>query len=197
MFKTAGVLNGDVLEQKEGCCQTFNSQRAALFVEWCNSTMRWKVGKGKFHFASLLGDEVEPQQFFDEFTKNSCANMVEILNMLKGLEIESDVILSVQEKTPVIKQGDNTTTANPDGSVKNKDPTSESVDTINNTAIKKVDPGNQTFNNQKHDSGNQTTNSTNEASGMTDSTLSSIKNASSTDDTAINDLPLQEVFYDK
>jgi len=194
MFKTAGVLNGDVLEQKEGCCQTFNSQRAALFVEWCNSTMRWRVGKGKFHFVSLLGDEVEPKQFFDEFTKNSCANMEEILNMLKGLDMDTDVILSVQEKTPVIKQGDNTTTANPDGSVKNKDPTSESVDTINNNTIIKKDPGHQTNTNQTKDPGNRTTKKTNDESALTGSTPPSIENANSTDGTAIKDLPLQEVF---
>lgn len=39
-FKFNGVLNGDVLELKEGCCSTFTSVRASLFIEFCKFAMR-------------------------------------------------------------------------------------------------------------------------------------------------------------
>jgi len=52
-FKFNGKLNGDVLEQKEGCCTTFTSKRASIIVEWCKKTMRYKIGKKDWIYTTI------------------------------------------------------------------------------------------------------------------------------------------------
>lgn len=62
-FKFNGKRNGDVLRFQPGCCTNFTSKRSGLIVEWCNKSMRYKIGKTEFKYFSLYGKPIKPSEF--------------------------------------------------------------------------------------------------------------------------------------
>lgn len=48
IFKSFGSPNGDVLESEPGCCAVFTSTRSQMIIEWCQKTMRYKIGNKKW-----------------------------------------------------------------------------------------------------------------------------------------------------
>lgn len=107
--------------------------------------MRYRIGpKGKFYFVSLQGQSVDPQLFIDEFTKNSCSDIDSIVNELNSSN--PDVVISISENTPKIIDGNTSTVVNPDGSITNTDPYSESKDTVKENQTTKNNTSNITSN---------------------------------------------------
>merc|ERR1712166_1310024 len=82
----------------------------------------------------------EPETFVTEFTANSCANLDDILGMLKEITVAGGVEVAVEAETPVIKDGDKTTEVKPDGTVKNSDPAGTSSDSPDSNDSSKSDP---------------------------------------------------------
>jgi len=138
-FKFNGKLNGDVLEQKLGCCTTFTSKRAALVVEWCHKSMRYKIGKKPWVFMNIYGKSIKEAEF--EGGESCLPGTIKLPEKPKAAVDVKKGSITISEK------GKPTTTLKDKGTVVNKDQNSKSTDTPSKnktekkgeTTISKVD----------------------------------------------------------
>lgn len=129
--------------QKKGCCSSFTSKRSGLQVEWCNKTMRYRLGKDKFQYFTIQGAKIKPE----EFDGKSCMDMPAFKKGKAKVHVQKGGVTIAEKNKP-------TTTVTAKGKVINKNKDSKSTDTPkkNKTETPKETVKTSSANNDKVDS---------------------------------------------
>jgi len=100
-YKTDGILNGDVLEQKYNCCAIFTTDKGMLVITICKKTMKI-AAKTESKFYDIYGEETSEAAFTEDWV--NCGPPVDPLaTSLEITPIKGAIVIPNMSSIPALK----------------------------------------------------------------------------------------------